>query len=72
MIDMDVYVKTDEIVMLLLPLIIIQLAVQIWAVYDVLKKKKTKNLSVPVWIVIIAFGEIVGSIIYFIIGRSEE
>lgn len=61
-----------EIIKLAWPLILLQFAVQIYAIIDVIKRKKTKNLSVPIWIIIIVFGEIVGSLIYFLAGRSEE
>lgn len=61
-----------QILMLIIPIIIIQLGVQIWALVDLLKKKKTKNLSVLAWGLIIVFGEIIGSVLYFVVGRSEE
>ena len=61
-----------EILKLVWPLIVLQLAVQIYAIYDLAKKGKTKNLSLVVWVVIIVFGEILGSILYFLIGRAEE
>ena len=60
------------IIKLVWPLIVIQLTVQIYALVDLFKKGKTKNLNMPVWLIIILFGEIVGAIVYFIVGRSEE
>lgn len=54
------------------PLIVIQLAVQIYALVDIIKKNKTKNLSPIIWVVIVVFGELIGSVIYFLVGRSEE
>lgn len=61
-----------DILKLLWPVLLIQIGLQIYAVIDVLKNKKTKNLSVPIWIIVILIGEILGPIIYFLIGRSEE
>lgn len=61
-----------EMIKLIWPMIIIQLALQVYCIYDVIKRGKTKNLSVPIWIIIIVLGEIIGSIIYLLIGRSEE
>jgi len=61
-----------DLLKLIWPLIVLQLAVQIYAIVDILSKKKARNLSVPVWIVIIALTEIVGPIVYFVYGRSEE
>jgi uncharacterized membrane protein YcaP (DUF421 family) len=54
------------------PLIVIQLILQIYALIDVFKRKKVKNLSLPVWVIIILFGEIIGASIYLLFGRSEE
>ena len=61
-----------EIIKFVWPLIIIQLAVQIYAIVDLLKRGKTKNLNLGVWLVIIVLGEIVGPIVYFLVGKSEE
>lgn len=57
---------------LIWPMIIIQVILQVFALVDVIKKKKTNNLSVPVWIIIILLGEILGAVIYYLIGRAEE
>lgn len=54
------------------PLIVIQLGLQIYAIIDIIRRKKTRNLSVPVWIIIVIFGEIIGSILYLLFGRAEE
>ena len=61
-----------EILKFLWPLIILQLAVQIYAIYDLAKKGKTKNLSFTIWLIIIILGEIFGGIIYLLVGRAEE
>lgn len=65
-------VSASEIVKLIWPIVVLQLILQISAVVDVLKKKKTRNLSMPIWIVIIVLGEILGPIVYFLVGRNEE
>jgi len=61
-----------DLLKLMWPLLVLQLGVQIYAILDVMKKKKTRNLSMPIWIVIIVLTEIVGPIVYFVYGRSEE
>ena len=62
-----------EILQLVWPIIVIQFAFQIYALIDLFKTKKgkTKNLSAPIWAVIIILGEMVGSAAYLIAGRSE-
>ena len=61
-----------KIVQLVWPIALIQLALQVYAIVDLIKRKKTKNLNVPVWVLIIILGEIIGAVLYFAIGRSEE
>ena len=60
-----------NIIKLIWPIIAIQLALQIYALIDLLRHKKTKNLSPIIWGLIIVFGEIVGAAAYLIIGRSD-
>ncbi|MCX6728982.1 MAG: PLDc N-terminal domain-containing protein [Candidatus Saccharibacteria bacterium] len=63
-----------DLIKIIWPLVIIQLAFQIYALIDLfkIKKGKTKNLSTAIWAIIIVLGEIIGAALYFIFGRSEE
>lgn len=61
-----------SVMMIIWPLIAIQLVVQIYAIVDLLKKGRTKNLSLAIWLIIIVLGELVGALLYLLIGRSEE
>jgi len=65
---------SQQLITIIWPLILVQLAFQAYALYDLVvkKQKKTKNLSVVLWVVIIVFGEVVGAALYFLIGRSED
>lgn len=65
---------TQQLLTLIWPLILLQLAFQAYALYDLVvkKQKKIKNFSFVVWVLIIVFGEIVGAALYFLIGRSED
>ena len=62
----------NEVVKLLLPVIAIQFGIQIWALVDLLKRKKTRNLSVVIWVLIIILGEILGPVLYFLVGKAED
>ncbi|MEI4771584.1 PLD nuclease N-terminal domain-containing protein [Psychrobacillus sp. FJAT-51614] len=57
--------------MLILPLIIIQLILMVVAIIDLIRVSHTNG---PKWLwgIIIVFGNIIGSIIYFIVGRRNE
>lgn len=63
-----------QVIQMVWPLILIQMIFQVYALIDliVVKKRKTKNLSPIIWGVIIVLGEIIGSALYFIIGRSDK
>jgi len=67
-------VSAAEILQIIWPLILIQVAFQIYALIDLFKTKKgkTKNLSPTIWAIIIILGEIAGPAIYLIFGRSED
>jgi DMSO reductase anchor subunit len=56
---------------LIIPLILIQLALMIFALIDLGKREKTRGPK-WMWALIIIFGELLGPIIYFVIGRPEE
>ncbi len=61
-----------DLLKMLWPVLLIQIGVQIYAIVDLLKRKKTKNLNLPIWLAIIVLTEIVGPIVYLLVGRSED
>lgn len=56
--------------MLIIPIVLLQLGLMIAALIDLSKREHT-NGPKWVWILVIVFGEILGSVIYFIVGRKE-
>lgn len=64
--------STLELLKLIWPLIVVEFALLVVALVNLLKKKKTKNLSVTIWALIIVFIGIFGPIAYFLLGRTEE
>jgi hypothetical protein len=56
---------------LILPLVIIQLGLMAAALLDLRKREKTRGPK-WMWILIIVFGELIGPIVYFTIGRLDE
>lgn len=63
--------NTSEIIRLFAPLIIIQLGLMIFSIYR-LTKDKVRFLPKWVWLIIIVFGEILGPLMFLIIGREKE
>jgi len=56
---------------LLIPLIVVQLALMIVALLDILKREKTRGPK-WLWVLIVVFGEMIGPIVYFVVGREES
>jgi DMSO reductase anchor subunit len=55
---------------LLIPLLVLQLGLQIWALVDLARREAT-NGPKWLWAVIIVIGELLGAVVYFIAGRKE-
>lgn len=57
---------------LLIPVLVIELALAVTALVHVIRHPHYKFGSLPVWIIIVLFVQIIGPIIYFIFGKGEE
>ena len=56
----------------LIPLAIVQFGLLVFAAVDIAKKRKTKNLNPIIWVLIICLVNMVGPILYLILGRAED
>ncbi|MDW0118276.1 PLD nuclease N-terminal domain-containing protein [Sporosarcina thermotolerans] len=56
---------------LILPILVLQLILMAVALIDVIRRKQTNGPFI-MWIFIILLGNLLGSILYFIIGRRQE
>ena len=56
---------------LLIPLFVIQIGLMITALIDLLKQNSTRGPK-WMWILIILFVNIIGPIVYFVVGREEN
>ncbi len=56
----------------LIPLFLLQLGLMVFALVDVIKRKKVKGGNKVVWILIIVLINLIGPIIYLAIGRKED
>ena len=60
----------SKLIPLLIPIILLQFGMQIWAVIDLIRRPATKGPK-WIWIVVILALEIFGPVIYFLFGREE-
>lgn len=54
------------------PLLVLQILLMVWALVDLIRRKKVKGLPRWVWVLIIIFVNLFGPIIYLVFGRGEE
>ena len=62
--------KLKEAIPFLIPLVFIQLSFQIYCIVDLVKREKVRFDNKIIWGAIIVFFNIIGSIIYLVIGRE--
>lgn len=56
---------------LLIPIILIQLALMVAALWDLIRREKTRGPK-WLWVIIILFLNMIGPIVYFLVGRDDE
>ncbi len=61
-----------QILPFLIPLVLVQLALMVVCLLDLVRRDKVKFLPKWAWGIIIVLGELLGPAIYLIIGRAEE
>jgi len=54
----------------LIPVILLQLALMAFALLDLARREKTRGPK-WLWVIIIVLGELLGPIVYLLIGREE-
>ncbi len=62
--------KIRELLPYLIPIIVLQLGLMIFALVDLVRREKTKGPK-WLWALIIVFVNLIGPILYFILGREE-
>jgi small neutral amino acid transporter SnatA (MarC family) len=64
--------KTEQIVALVLPIVVIQLGLMIAALLDLEKEdRRVRGGNKLIWIAVIVFVNVIGPIVYFLAGREE-
>ncbi|HSW43051.1 MAG TPA: PLD nuclease N-terminal domain-containing protein [Patescibacteria group bacterium] len=63
----------DELLPVLIPIIAIQLGLLAWALYDLTRPgRRVKGDNKVVWALIIIFINLIGPVLYFLVGREES
>jgi hypothetical protein len=61
-----------QFIALIIPLVLVELGLLGFALYDLVKRKKVKGGNKWVWGIIIVLVNLIGPILYLILGREEE
>ena len=57
---------------IIIPIAVIQLGLLVWALYDLTRpQRRVKGDNKVVWALVIIFINIIGPILYFLVGRDE-
>lgn len=61
-----------KIIPFLIPLVIIQLGLQIFSIIDLIRRKKIRYGNKLIWAAVIVAGSLLGSVVYLILRGDEE
>ena len=62
----------STLLLVIVPILVIQLGLLIWGIYDLTRPgRKVKGDSKVLWGLVIIFINIIGPILYFLVGREE-
>jgi hypothetical protein len=61
-----------QMLLLIIPLVLVQLVLVVICLVDLTRREKVKGLPKWAWGIIICLGELIGPIVYLLIGRAEE
>ena len=63
----------QEAIPFLIPLVILQLVLLVAGLYDLTRpERRVRGGNKLVWAVVIAFGQLLGPLVYFLVGREES
>ena len=63
--------KLTSLIPYLIPILVLQLGLMIFALVDLARRERTKGPK-WVWALVIIFINFIGPIIYFVVGREDE
>ena len=68
----DDIILVSDMLPFLIPLIIVEIALLVFALFDLLKREYYKTDVKIVWAIVIVIFGIIGPVVYFIFGRKER
>jgi len=65
-------VKLETILLLAAPVVALQLFLMVWALVDLERRPAVRGGNKIIWALIVVFINILGPILYFVVGREES
>jgi len=62
----------SQFLVLIIPLVIVQLILIVVCMVDLTRRERVRGLPKWAWGIIICLGELIGPIVYLLVGRAEE
>lgn len=63
--------ELTRLIPLLIPVILIQIGLMVVALWDLIKREQTRGPK-WVWVLVIVFLNLIGPIVYLVVGRQDE
>jgi phosphate/sulfate permease len=60
--------SSSTMILIVMPILVLQLALQIYALYDLWSTQRTTQIN-WLWVVVIVIGGLLGPLVYFVFGR---
>ena len=63
----------EEILPFLIPLVLLQLGLMALGLHDLTRpERRVRGGNKPIWAVVIVLGQLLGPLVYFLVGREES
>ena len=69
---MNASIDLGRFIALLVPLILVELGLLAFALYDLVRRERVKGGNKWLWGVLIVFFSLIGPILYLVLGREED
>lgn len=67
----EIMINLKSILPLVIPLVLLQLGLMAYCLVDLSRRENVKHLPRWAWALIIILGELIGPVVYLLIGRSD-
>ena len=61
----------SNLIWLIIPIVLVQLGLMVYCLVDLSRREKTKGPK-WMWVVLIVLGQLIGPVLYLVVGRVEE